>query len=522
MNTQKREFPQDKLNEFLDAFDEAHAEPDPEVKKEMVKEIQNLYGEFLQKYQRPANPDLNVEGPMIAALDYIPGAMRTAGGEALLGLQGKGDAKKAMDNLGTALNPFDGKLAPSSREFLDRAGMKGETPLSQTELGQKMGVRPGSWYDVTPKGAGATALDILTSPESFGALKGMAKGVAGKLAPKTAAEAELALAKETGKGGVRIAAEKAGQMLTNPSEALGDLMARWRFRHANRAAADKGRRAFSDVWQEHGAPGLTSDGLQDAAVDMIGTESAKKKAILNQVPGEGPKAPLSDIVDPAFQNPDFVDRAASIGDTEAYDAAQQSVRDEIAHSVNKRGMGETPQVSVKDLERLAKTAQDKAAAARQYSKPPLGAVKNLTDLKMTPANSAYGELWADIGMNARDAQAGMLDQVSPGMGGQVFEANKNISSIATGSPFINRSFNKAGNASSRARDFSKDFASPGLWSNLLNLGVDGSDLAATAGAKALLSRPVKNIVAPAARGQWVDDYKERKKSSPWTYMEEVK
>lgn len=537
------------LADLEDLAKEVHSMEDGPDKDKMRSKLQEFTGMILEKKQLPASP-IQVEKPLLHAVDYLPGLLRAGAGEATIAAKHlynhEPQAPDVMQHLKDAANPFDGKMAESGEEINKRLGVQhSDTSLADTAAGQAMGATKGSWYDMGADTAKALPWNMmdpamlkagLTKLLSKGTVQGTAKELEAALAKQVADQADTSLgarASRMVKGAVNLAVD--------PGDSLGTAGIKNRLSNADKATRARGLRDFSDVYMEHGAPGVTSNQIQTGVENAIEDTSKAKRAVLEANPN-APKATLDQVMDP-INSPEFNEKAMTYGDTGAYREAQKNVRGDLLETARARRLQQVQnhpvlgplydqglinidqlplggqQLSTMDLERLARSAQDKAAAARVYAKPGAMAVKNLTDLKMIPQNMAEGDLQHGIGMNARDLQSSLLDQANPGAGGQVFQANKDLSSLFTGAPFIDRTFSRAGNASSRSQNWLR-----GLNEGKLRLAGDAilgaKDVAQMGASKALRSPWTRLGAIPAGRAAWRQDFEERQAQDPWTILQQ--
>ncbi len=539
--TQKTDISGADLADLEDLAKEIHDMPEGEQKAIAKQTLQQLTNKVLETKQLPAQP-LQIEKPLLHALDYFPGILRAGLGEAAVAAKHayKGEPQEADvgQRLKEAINPFDSKMAESGAEINKRLGVEpSTTTFADTEAGKALGVPSDAWYNMSANTAKALPWDLLDPAMVKGALKMLSKSPA-KL---TAKEAEAELARQIEKSKSNGILSGALNLAVDPGEQLGNMGIRNRLANADKATRARGIRPFSDVYMENSSKlnpfkGVTSEGIQDATENMVSSIGDKKRAILEANP-TAQKATLAQVMEP-LSSSDFQEKMLTYGNTGAYQDAAANVRKSLEETAAARhpvapsiynsgnegrvfgGVPEaiSPKLSPMDLENMARTAQDKAAAARVYAKPGVVSVKNLTDLKMIPTNMAEGELQHAVGMQARDLQAGLLDAASPGAGGDVYRANKDLNTLLTGAPYIDRKFSRAGNSSSRSQDWLR-----GISEGKLRLAGDAilgaKDVGQMAASQALRSPWMRVGGIPAARAAWRDSFTQRQAEDPWLLLQ---
>lgn len=517
-----------KMADLEDLAREIHDMEDGPEKDFAKGKLQEFTGMLMEKYDTPVRP-LEVEKPLVHILDYIPGILRTGLGEAAIAAKRAMNGEpqeldKAFANAKTAINPFDGEMAPGGQDITTRLGIEEGGPgLAETPVGKAMGLTPGGKLDITKKGFASFGIDML-SPEALSGLKNGLQSLAKSGTKKTAVQLTKDLAAELERAKNPSLLQGMKDFAIDPVGKIGDKLYKNRFKDADKAAIAKGQRPMSNVMLEHGAPGITSTGIQNGIDDIVETEAARKRAALAQMPKDGPTAPLGEVVNDPLHSPAFEEERLTYGNTEGLDAARQKILDSYDHTSKARYGADAPPLleqpmSVHDLERLAGASQKRAAAARAYNRPSLHGVPSLADLSMgEPAKAAFGDLQAEIGMSARDVQNRLMDTAAPGLGGEVFSANKNLSSVLSGAPFLDRPFSRGGNVSSRQGQWLRNVPLGGAWRASTEAAMAAKDVAQTAAAKAMMSPWTRIGVAPAARSAWAQDFRQRDAENPWNLL----
>lgn len=169
------------------------------------------------------------------------------------------------------------------------------------------------------------------------------------------------------------------------------------------------------------------------------------------------------------------------------------------------------------LRNIARTYQQKAASSGFYSKPTMFDVKNKTQLKQLYENQALSDLQNRIGSRARELEMKNLDIAEPGLGGQVFENYKDIHSLLSGAPFLDKSFKGLSATPSSRASYWMGRQNP-VAGAMMDIGMGAKNTLQTGAAKTLMSRPSKYIASPLLRTYLPNQYYEDYRNSPWSLM----
>lgn len=311
MGTSKPEVDIHDLIELEAEFKKASQLTPGRQKDALMQVLKEVHADILNLTDVPT-PAIAPDAHLLGIADWGSGMMRSAGFEsALLAkaakdklLSGKTDynAGEAADRLTDAIVPM-GDPARGSGEYLDRLGAGEMGHLANTEIGQKMGIEPGSRWDITGRGALGFGLDTVIAPGNVKSMLNYAENkslanAAKRMGPKTAAQyaEELAagqkaasiapsknlfpsLSSVTDKGKTSLSFDPGSLMpgawtalqrgVTDPLGELGNLLYKSRFRQADAAAEQAGKKLPSQIMAEHGRPGITSGGIREGMRGII-------------------------------------------------------------------------------------------------------------------------------------------------------------------------------------------------------------------------------------------------------------
>lgn len=523
--------------------------PDPEMRRIAKEELQGLMQEAMSVYDFGIAP-LAIEKPMVDALAWIPNTIQTVAGEGLVAAkraanQEPQQLKEAAKNIGNAVVPF-GEPGPAISEYRKELGGTGENF-------DKKYLPENKYFNPTVGGTLDFGVGVLTDPSVWSAIKNPAAlAKSGMTADELREGLKAAIQAQKSKSVIRKGAEAAGKVALNPLEELGKILYRNRFKNADAAAAASGARPFSDVMMEAGAPGITSKGIQENVKELIANKEGAIDKIHN-IPN-APTSLRSEVLAP-LGSPELQRVIEQPGKTTAYQAAKEDILQEFRDSAlanpslaerydAAKGLAGKPNFnpetgehvyevappkdvlqfvdesySPKQLRETARTYQQKAASSGFYSKPTVFDVKNKTQLKQLYENQALADLQNRIGANARELEIRNLDAAAPGAGGQVFQEYKDIHSLLSGSPFIDRSFKGLSATPSSRANYWIGRQNPVIGA-AMDIGQGAKNVLQTGAAKGLMSRPSKYIASPLLRTYVPNEYYEDYRNSPWSLMKQ--
>lgn len=293
------------LEEIADAARQIHEMPAGPEKEKYKAVFKSAHARLLEEQDMPAEA-IAPDAHLLGIVDWGSGALRTAFGEsalmvdALLRGDKTYDSKAGTSRLMDAIIPV-GNPAAASSMYLDELKVPEGGQLTDTRLGQMLPIERGGTFDITPRGALGFLLDAGVTPRSVtggvNKIRNFGKEAAVQ-APKTAAQqaAELALQQkearlapprsalpgfksttEAGKTSLRFdagtaipgAADLLRRGVADPLKELGEWLYKSRFKNADEAALDAGKKAPSQIMMEHGMPGVTSGGIRQGMRGII-------------------------------------------------------------------------------------------------------------------------------------------------------------------------------------------------------------------------------------------------------------
>lgn len=179
-----------------------------------------------------------------------------------------------------------------------------------------------------------------------------------------------------------------------------------------------------------------------------------------------------------------------------------------------------PSYNAKELRKVARTYQQKAAENRRYTRTGPTQVKSRQDVKDLGTTRVLGDLQHKVGMRARDLEMELLDEVQPGAGGDVFRQYKDVASTLEGAPYIDNPWKGAGGtSSSRGRSFM------GSGSPIAKFAADTAQQSVgalqTLGGKIMLDPVSLMLLQPAARYQIQEQQTRRARENPYNQIRKV-
>lgn len=349
--TKKEKLDMEELYQLEAIANQVGTMPDGPEKQAQKAKLQEFSNFVMSKRDLPQEP-LQLEAPMVAILDYIPGLIRTAAGEGALALQGKntmaGFADRAIDAVvpdfvpgAKHLLPPAGRPAPSSGEYRKLMGYGNEeSPAMAAPL-----LPDNKLFNPTRGGTVDFLSSMFLDPQIIKGTKNMltkgAKGAAQKLSLEEArAKLGEELAKRYNQSGLARAGQTAKDVLMDPAGTLGEAMYKFRFRDADKAARElnlKSQRAgapmqfkpTSQIMLENGAPGMTSAGTREAVDDLVSAAEGRIDDIEMPDPArQMPTRPQSQVLAPLFAD-DIERRINTPGLTGAFSGAREDILDEF-------------------------------------------------------------------------------------------------------------------------------------------------------------------------------------------------
>jgi len=281
------------LEEIADAARQIHEMPPGAEKEKFKAAFKSAHARILQEQDMPVEA-IAPDAHLLGILDYGSGMARTALGETALNAKaalkgGEYDQEAGKARGWDAIIPV-GNPAANSGFYLEQLGMGEGGRLSNTSLGQMMGVTPGGAVDITPRGALGFALDAGITPRNL--QRPFAGKPAAPLAGRTAAFYAKQLAEQQAaervaaprgfwpsisvkpeRGKTSIRGDMGGALpalgnalhsgIMDPLNKLGELLYKSRFSNADAAAEQAGKKLPSQIMMENGTPGFTSQGIRD-------------------------------------------------------------------------------------------------------------------------------------------------------------------------------------------------------------------------------------------------------------------
>lgn len=282
----------DSMGELEDAYRDAQAmAPGPE-RERVIAALKRVQARLVEQYDIPPQA-IPVDAHLLGLMDYGTGLARTIPGEIAVGAKALYDKAttgeagydpwQVADRLASAVIPF-GEPAQSTGQYLERLGVPELGRLSDTYLGQKMGIERGSMGDITGRGVLGFAGDVGISPKMLKAgvdklrkAEEVAQPTARAAAESTAAAREAARAKGAPGAGewLKGMAKGLGELVVDPQAKIARAMHDWRFRFADEAARLKGKPLPSQIMWDANLSGITSGGIRaDMEKVLAGNEAA--------------------------------------------------------------------------------------------------------------------------------------------------------------------------------------------------------------------------------------------------------
>lgn len=345
---EKREY--DELNQMANM---AYSLPkDDPRRQKAIDFVQAEYGKYLERVDLPAEP-LSVEKPLLGAVDWASGLARTTVGEAAKAGKAlaSGEAPKGgLDRLGRAFLSFIYGPAPSTGQYLEELGVPKGPSLSDTDIGQKMGLTPDSKLNISARGAAGFAGDVLSGSAWKGVgkagdrLLGAAEQAPGKFLTGVEATAAAQRARQqefldamkartsgTPKTAAKKAATVVNEVIKGGPRYIGQELYKSRFADMDQGNIEIGKLPVSDVMMKHGGWGGTEAQIVQ---DMRGVMDARNK-LMQALVAENNITPVksSELFQKFFNDKDVQEAMANPASAKAAREAIQEVEAMFAESI---------------------------------------------------------------------------------------------------------------------------------------------------------------------------------------------
>lgn len=532
------------VTDLEDLFKTVGGMPDGPEKQAQLAELKEFTDFVLTQKEAPTpNWGEKLLGYGISGLDYVPGLVRTGVGEAALAVQAMNDPNKEYD-LGAAKERVVEAVKPDMRPATSVGEYRKMLGAQMSAEAEAKPLIPGDFIPEQFNPSQGTAIDVGLdallglSPTAF--VKGVGKLLGKNTAKMTYRQAETALAEALKKNPSFV--QKSLAFINEPVAKTGEALYRFRLRNADKATKAAGMRRFSDVMMENGRPGITSQGIEEGVQDILAKKSAAKREIVEGISDANPNQPmvkLGEVTQPLYEG-EFKKNMGEYGATRSYkEARDKAVRgleetaaermgipleelDNVEVAPTIQALAKEQPLTALDLEGAAARAGDNARAARYYDKPGISNVPSATDrARFIKQNQAYGEAQDILRDKSRRLQGDLLDEMSPGSGGEVFKYNKDTAALLKGAPFVDRPFSKAA-ASSRSQNWLAPPQGGGIWDRVGQLALDSKDAAMTATGKTLMNPWVRYMATPLGRAAVVEDYAPESRNNIWYYLDKAK
>lgn len=450
--------PKEDADELIQGWKDREQIP-AEYREQYETFIRNKYAKQMEEMDPPFEGGSSFDELLkfgLQALDYGSGVTRAGvmGGASALA---NGDGKQFVQDMKDAINPFDGKPAPGTKEYRQRNGLDGEwakNALSDLPGGKNVFADPKSnhpWWqpeqggalDVTAGGAVDFTGDAVVSPSALiglsrAGLKAMEKSAGAvalrdrlaQSAPKFAnviTSPEFAASRMTAremKAAERLAERAARNKTTlgtigdlawqgfkDPLEGIiggaSNRLYKSAFKEADKAALDAGAPAVSKVMMDDGFFGTArgaakrAEGIQDAI-------TAEQELVKRQMSPSLVTRSRADVRQPVINKLRGYEGRA--GMTAPAQRANQKIADEFIAAWNAPG-GKKSMLNFGDLDEIAKDYQLRARAMGAYKKGLMQPSRAARAADNAVEGALLGEGYATTAQAARRGQEGILDDV---------------------------------------------------------------------------------------------------------------
>ncbi len=520
----------------------------PAEKREAFRQaLREVHAELMAEMDPPADNTMLIDklGKLgLETMDYGFGNLRTAGMSAAALLAGRPELIQAQD-FKDAANPFDGRVAPSAGEWLNRAGVPEGGSLSDipgadgsvfTASGEGWPLQKHGPLDITARGALGFTADAGLSTKGVQAVweggkkafgKGTVKTASKRTAPQINAaiqaskEAELAMTplQRAMKAIGKYAIDPAGQALSEGGEAVYRSV----FKQADDMAVKAGQPRVSSVMLRNNAVGTTKQLEQQA--EAIRRKLGKEvSAMSDEVHAAAPetlvgqrydvRAPVTEHLNELRNKP---------GMQEAADKASAKISKHFNDAY-----GNKTEFSLPELDDIKKLYQERTRTLKGYEGQ---AASNSVNPERVLGAKVEAEASRRTAQRARRASEDLLDEYQPGMGGQMFLKNRDQASLIAGAPGLKKEASKG--FDTILRDSAPSLAisaataiptaimgNPKLAAALAAMGILSNSAAVRTGAGLLAAKQGKNI-ANLTRAKLIEDHAEgARKRSPWHLLTE--
>lgn len=393
------------------------------------------------------------EGPLdkvakvgLRAMNYGAGVVQApilAGAEAVAGPPGKW--KQVLEN---AVDPRTPNV--TAGEVAQDVGIPPGPSLSDVVPGYAPAGSPGMWppskggmLDPTARGAGAAAFDFAVSPGGYKALMQFAP----KAGEKLSATELQAIEKAARESSIMAptAASRAATALQVAADPLGEGVARGSrnlynsaFRTADKLVTDEGSRPISDLMYRNniwGTPYTISEKAQDLG-SRLGQGVKTDLATAYQT-NPNLTVPRDAIV--ARANQELEHSMGIAGQAGGAAEAGQRLEQEFADAYGTRGKpGATEDFNLNQLQDIKKSMQGKAAQQRAYENSPPNPSRGIFAGDSMAEAAQMGDAYKAAGNRARRAVENLADEAEPGLGGQIYRKNSDLSTLAEGQDILNK------------------------------------------------------------------------------------
>ncbi len=571
---QKQPMDWDTLSGLARIANDIHAMKEGGQKELLKGKFEKVHAKLLEKYDMPVQP-IAPDQFGLKLLDYGSGIARTTAGELARAGKASVDTVRGQPSSWTpgsagnaflsALNPLNGQPAKSSSAYMEDVGVPAGYSVADIPGAQRIGIEHGGPLDFTSRGVGGFALDMGLTPRNFNDAVGKIKGVKPEVPmvdrplpqqmelpidgdiprsrPQSAkllrtvdeltheaqdsAGAQPFFTMQNGKDFL----SGLGQLVKDPADVIAHKLHNFRFRHADEAAAMRGKVLPSDVMWEarktQGAGGFTPEGIRadmqkvitghENTIDQLAQDARDSGTLPTAKRGTVTNAPEGTALH-GLLGPDQMAAEREMVGGAAARSAREGVLNDVRSVESGRELRPAHEqdftqydplnhdrgVDWEEMNRIRQQAQAEAKARNWYSsrkdmlQAPLPG-----DAKKIAEEAATYSRWGHAAGNAADD---MLDASQEGAGAAAYLRRKDMAALLEGGGWLDRS--PVRGATTRSQ-----IAFAPIEGRLINLGERQLNNAAM-GASQVLSNPWARYAAlPAARAGWLN-YDEQKRNTP--------